>query len=51
MTWDFWADNKDAIETVFAIIGGLIAVGGVIWFAFKWGFLRSRSGQTESAWM
>ncbi|MCE7861300.1 MAG: tetratricopeptide repeat protein, partial [Chloroflexi bacterium CFX2] len=37
---DFWADNKDTIETIFTVIGGLIALGGVIWAVFKWGISR-----------
>lgn len=40
MDWDFWKNNKDTIETIFTVIGGLIALGGVIWAAFKWGVSR-----------
>jgi tetratricopeptide (TPR) repeat protein len=40
MDWDFWANNKDTIETIFTVIGGLIALGGVIWAVFKWGVSR-----------
>jgi tetratricopeptide (TPR) repeat protein len=32
---DFWANNKDAIETIATVIGALIAVGGVILGAWK----------------
>jgi hypothetical protein len=37
---DWWTQNKDAITAIGAAIGSLLAIGGIIWAAIKWGFLR-----------
>ncbi len=38
MTW--WAQNKDAITAIGAVITAALAIGGIIWAVIKWGFLR-----------
>jgi|GEM_PF-1601834 len=35
MTWDFYANNKDAIDAIAAIIGALSVVGGAVWAGLK----------------